>query len=252
MKSLIRSLATFGLIGATALGSWVIQGAKVLGLPADVVIQKLQPVPVFTVADAQGAPLVAAGENNLKVAGVFISQKDANDFIARLKKENPDLGKQVQVVPISLGQVYQLNIEGKGKADAINFAYVPITSEVEQAKKIAQQNKEEYPGGVPLFVAKAGKEQGYLTIKQNQSEVIPFFFEKSQVQNLIERFKKEQPNLANTIVIDVVPLEGVLSALETENDEMLKKIMIWPSQESLELIRKAVQSQGTPNQGTQK
>jgi hypothetical protein len=246
MKSFIRSLATAGLISATVFSSWIFQGTKVLALPTNEVVQKLQPVPVFTVADAQGAPLVAAGENNMKVAGVFISKKDANVFINKLKKENPELGKQVQVVPISLGQVYQLNQENKDKADGINFAYVPMSSEVEEAKKILQQTNEEYSGGVPLFVARAGEEQGYLTIKQNDKEVIPFFFEEDQVQNLIERFKKEQPDIASSIQIEVVPLEGVLAALETGDDEMLKKIMIWPSQESLDLIREASKNQPNP------
>lgn len=247
MKSLIRSLATVGLISTTLLGSLFIQSVKVLALPTEVIMQKLSPVPVFTVADPQGAPLVASGENNLKVAGVFISQKDAQNFVQKLIKENPDLGKKVQVVPVSLGEIFQLNQSNKGKADAINFAYVPMNTEVEEAKKILGQNKQEYKGGVPLFVAKAGDDKGYLTIKQNDKEIIPFFFEEEQVQKLIERFKKEQPSLASNITVEVVPLEGVLSTLAEGKDDMLNKIVIWPSQESLEFLRNAAQNQ-TQNQ----
>lgn len=243
MKSLIRSLTTFSLIGTTVLGSWLIQGAKVLALPTEEILQKLRPVPVFTVADSNGAPLIASGENNAKVAGVFISQEDANSFVEKLKKENPDLGKKVQVVPVSLGEIFELKEANQDKPDAINFAYVPMTDEVEGAKKILSENNQEYKGGVPLFVAKAGKDKGYLTIKQDEAEIIPFFFEKEQVQRLIERFKKDQPDLASSIAIEVVVLEGVLTALKESEDEMLKKIVLWPSQESIDFLRSVNENQ---------
>jgi hypothetical protein len=241
MKSLIRSLTTLGLIGTTVLGSWLVQGSKLLALPTEEILQKLRPVPVFTVADSNGAPLIASGENNAKVAGVFISQKDANSFVAKLKQENPDLGKKVQVVPVSLGEIFELKQANENKQDGINFAYVPMSDEIEGAKKILSANNQEYKGGVPLFVAKAGEDQGYLTIKQNETEIIPFFFEKEQVQKLIERFKKDQPDLASSIAIEVVVLEGVLSALKEGDDEMLKKIVFWPSEESLQFLRSATE-----------
>jgi hypothetical protein len=243
MKSLIRSLATLSLIGTTVLGSWLIQGVKVLALPTEVIVEKLRAVPVFTVADSNGSPLIASGENNAKVAGVFISQEDAKNFVKRLKQENPDLGKQVQVVPVSLGEIFQLTEANLNKPDAINFAYVPMQEEVAEAKKILSNSNQEYKGGVPLFVAKAGEGQGYLTIKQNENEIIPFFFEQDQVQKLVERFKKDQPEKASNIAIEVVALEGVLSALKEGEDEMLKKIVIWPSQESLDFLRSTSQNQ---------
>ncbi len=109
----------------------------------------------------------------------------------------------------------------------------PTKVQVEEAKKIST----EYQGGVPLFVAKAGDDQGYLTIKQNEREIIPFFFEEDQVQKLIENFKKNQPDLASSVVVEVVPLEGMIAALQEGEDEMLTKIVLWPSQESLEFLR---------------
>lgn len=243
MKSLTRSLTTLSLIGTTILGSWLIQGVKVFALPKDVILEKLNPVPVFTVADSNGAPLIASTEDKKKVAGVFISQADANSFVKKLKEENPDLGKQVNVVPVSLGEIFELTEANLTKPDGINFAYVPMPKEVDEAKKILTQNKKEYEGGVPLFVAKAGEDKGYLTIKQNDQEMIPFFFEENQVQNLINRLKKDQPDLASNIVIEVVPLEGVLSALKEGEDEMLKKIVLWPSQESIKFLRSISDSQ---------
>jgi hypothetical protein len=239
MKSLIRSLTTFGLIGTTVLGSWLVQGSKLLALPTEEILQKLRPVPVFTVADSNGSPLIASGENNAKVAGVFISQEDANSFVQKLKQENPDLGGKVQVVPVSLGEIFELKEANAQKPDGINFAYVPMREEVEGAKKILSANDQEYKGGVPLFVAKAGEDKGYLTIKQNDTEIIPFFFEKEQVENLIKRFKENQPDLASSIDIEVVILEVVLSNLKEGDHEMLKKIVLWPSEESIKFLRES-------------
>jgi hypothetical protein len=54
-------------------------------------------------------PLFQMGQNKpTPVAGVFISQKDAQAFVERLKKEKPELGQTVQVVPVSLAEVYKL------------------------------------------------------------------------------------------------------------------------------------------------
>ncbi|WP_330203635.1 Tic22 family protein [Cyanobacterium sp. DS4] len=232
-KSLLNKIKKLSVIGATVASCWLIQTTKILALPQEVILEKLKPIPVFTIADSQGAPLIASTDDNSRVAGVFISEKDANSFVERLKKDNPDLGKQVQVVPVSLAEVYQLSERNSQQQDGVQFAYVPSSQQIEQAQQLNNQ----YQGGVPLFVAKAGEDQGYLTIKQNDQEVIPFFFEKQQVQQLVENFKKAQPDLANSVQIEVVILEGMLDAMKQGDDEMLTRIVLWPSKESLEFLR---------------
>jgi hypothetical protein len=99
IKSAIRWSAKIGLVGSVILTSWFGQPGKVLALPQQDVIQTLSTVPVFTIADSQGAPLVASGEGDVKVAGIFISQQDANNFVAKLKQQNPEIGNKVQVIP---------------------------------------------------------------------------------------------------------------------------------------------------------
>ena len=174
MKALLRLGTTLGLIGTTALGTWLGATVQALALPTEDVVQILQGVPVFTIVDGQGAPLVAVGENDQKVTGVFISQKEANSFFEQLKKQKPDVAAQVSVQPVSLGEVFKLAQTNAEKPDALNFAYVHIASEVQRAQ---QMPGSEFKGGVPLFVARGGQEQGYLTIQQDNQQVIPFFFE---------------------------------------------------------------------------
>ncbi len=247
MNSLIRWGTMLGLAGSVFCTTMIGSTLKVLALPADEIVKILQGIPVFTIADANGAPLVAVADDKQKVTGVFISQQEAQSFFNELKKQKPDVASKVSVQPVSLGEVYKIITANAKKPDALNFSYVPTPQEVASAKQIAGK---EYVGGVPLFVARGGKDKGYLTIEQNKEQVIPFFFEKKQINDMVERFKKDKPDLASTVSIDVVPLENVITTLQNSDDAMLKKIRIVPTVESLQFIRSlsASQPQSKPAQ----
>ncbi|MBE9202420.1 hypothetical protein IQ218_01700 [Synechocystis salina LEGE 06099] len=233
MKSLLRIGATLGLIGTTAVGTWLGTTFQALALPTEEVVKILQGVPVFTIVDAQGAPLVAVGDDNEKVTGVFISQQEANGFLQELKNKTRRRS-QVSVQPVSLGEVVKIAQTNANQPEPLGFAYVPIPAQVQAAQ---QMPNSEYQGGVPLFVARGGEDQGYLTIQQENEQIIPFFLEASQIQQMVERFKQEQPAMANSIVIDVIAMENVISTLQSSNDEMLKQIRIVPTQEAIQFIR---------------
>lgn len=250
IKSTIKISAALSLIGSTLIGATLATTFKVLALPTEQILQKLSPVPVFTVADEKGAPLVASGEDNAKVAGVFISQQDAENFISKLQTQNPELGKKVKVVPVSLGEVFKLGQGDQKDKNGLNFAYVPKQSEVQAAQTIASQGNQKYKGGVPLFVAKGGKENGYLTVQKDSQQLIPLFFEKKQLEDMVTNFKKQKPDLASTVKIEVISLEGVIQTLKSSNDEMLGKILLVPSKESLEFLRENAPTQGGQTQTT--
>ena len=225
MKLLFRFTAT--------LTTWLSTSLGVLALPIDEVVRILQGVPVFTIVDPEGGPLVALDNNNEKVTGVFISQQQANDFLQELKKQKPDVGSKVTVQPVALGEVVKIAKTEANQPEPLGFAYVPIPSEVQAAKKIPNS---EYKGGVPLFVARRGKDQDYLTIQQDDQQIIPFFLEASQINEMVERLKQEQPSIAETIVIDVIAMENIISTLQKKDDTMLKQIRIVPTQEAIQFI----------------
>lgn len=251
MKSFVRWSATAGLVGSALIGSLLAGAIQVLAIPAEQIIQKLRPVPVFTIANAQGAPLVASpptGQKGPAVAGVFINQKDAQDFLANLKNKNPDLAKNVQVVPISLAEVYQLNQNNKGKPEQLDFAYVPSKQQVDTAVSLLKQQGGQQPqfNGTPLFVARGGKEKGYLTIQQNGKSIIPMFFNKEELQGLLDRFKQQQPTMATSLEIQVLNLEGLMEVLRTKNDPQLEQIVLVPPQQSIEFVKSLTPQQGAP------
>jgi nickel transport protein len=215
---------------------------RVLALTEDQVVEKLKSVPVFTITNAEGAPLVATPQSSTDktpVAPAFISQQDAQTFLDNLKVKNPDLAKNVKVVPISLAEVYKLTLKDKASPDHLNFSYIPIQQQVASATALLKQSdpKATQFSGVPLFVARGGKEKGYLTVQQGNQQVVPMFFEKEELQALLDRFKQQQPELAASVDIQAVPLEGVLQTLKTGNNPQLNQLMIIPPKESVNYLR---------------
>ncbi len=245
MTSLLRRTATLGLVGSVVLTTWLGFTLKAFGLPEEQISKILSPIPVFTIADEQGAPLVAIQEETKeKYTGVFVSKQDAQEFFNQLQKDKPDIAKQVKVQPVSLAEVYKLALANANKPDGLKFQYVPTSEEVQSAQALLKPEGQEYRGGVPLFVAKGGPEDGYLTIQASDNEtVIPFFFEKSQIQAMVERFKKEKPDMAGSIKIEVVLLENIMATLKKSDDETLTKIRFVPSEETQVFIRQAIESQ---------
>ena len=197
------------------------------------ILEKLEPIPVFAIADLEGAPLVTNQDEDA-IAGVFISQEDANEFVAELDRVNPELAQQVRVVPISLGEVYQL-AESSEAGSSLNIAYVPETEAVASATDILSKSGREYEGGVPLFVAR-GRDKGYLTFERNSQAIVPFFFDLEQLENTIAKLDEKQPELVNTVEIEVYPLEGVIETLETSSDPLLEQVVLVPSSESIEFL----------------
>jgi len=277
MKSIFRWGATLGILGSAVMSSALAGNLRALALPQEQILQKLGSVPVFTITDSKGAPLVATPPQNAQnqnqqnqspVAGVFISQKDAQAFVNNLKKTNPQLGNTVRVVPVPLGEVYKLEQANANQPNSLDIAYIPAKQQFDAAltllrqsgsnselRKACEQNKRRLEDcvGTPLFVARAGKQKGYLTMKINRPqannqqaevEVIPFYFNKEELQGMLDRFKKQQPELASTVDIQVLNLEGMLEILRTRNDEGVQQIVLVPPQESIQYVRSLQQSAG--------
>lgn len=87
IELLARWSKGLGIAGTLFLAWSIAENQTALALPEKEVLKKLDPVPVFTIADEQGVLLVASGENEAKVAGVLISQEATNQYtIAQLNQ----------------------------------------------------------------------------------------------------------------------------------------------------------------------
>jgi|GEM_PF-939238 len=258
IKKILHSITKLSLISGLTIITSLSSSIKTLALPTEQIVKTLH-IPVFAVLDEQGQPLVGQVEDKDKdkkqfATYIFISQKDANEFFAQLKKTNPDLVKKRQVTFLPLDTVYQAQIS-QAKPNEVLFLYRPEQKEVEEAKKISSQTGQEYKGGVPLFVVRGvNKDQGYLTIKQKDQEVIPLFFELHQLELLLEQVKKNKPELAANLKIEVIPLEGFIASMKNSNDPIFGKFILVPSQETIKAVQAAQAKsnlQSNPNNGLQ-
>lgn len=247
IKKLVCSSAVLGMVSTAILSMGFGHNSKAWALPTEQVLQKLNPVPVFTITNDKGIPLLLSGKDDSQVAGIFINPQDAENFINDLKTKNPELANQVQVTLVSLGEVYKLAQENKTKENEIFFNLIPEKTEVALAKDILSQSGQEYKGGVPLFVAKVGSGNEYLIMGKDAQQIIPLFFEKEQLEKMVTVFKQQKPDLANSVTIEVVPLENIIATLQSSDDETLTKIRLVPSTESQEFVREKVSEQGGAN-----
>ena len=250
IKNLVRSGAVLSIV-STAILSLGFGNAKAWALPTEQVLQKLNPIPVFTITNDKGVPLLLSGKDKSQVAGIFINPQDAETFITELKTKNPELANQVQVTLVSLGEVYKLAQDNKTKENDIYFNLIPEKSEVALAKDLLSQSGQEYKGGVPLFVAKVGSGNEYLIMGKDSQQVIPLFFEKDKLEEMVTLFKQQKPDLAKEVTIEVVPLENIIATLQSSNDETLNKIRLVPSSESQEFVKEKMTEQGGANQSGQ-
>ncbi|MEM1171222.1 MAG: Tic22 family protein [Cyanobacteria bacterium P01_H01_bin.35] len=70
----------------------------------------------------------------------------------------------------------------------------------------------------------------------NEAQVIPLFFKVEDLQELLDRARSQQPDVFSSVEIEVVNLEGVINALERDNDPFLDRILFIPPRESLEFV----------------
>lgn len=261
MKNL---LVRWGLALSLMGGVWMVPaltgGSQAIALSEDQVLQKLRQVPVFTITNADGAPLVAAVPNNqtgsnaqnnqnaTSVAGVFISRNDAQAFVDNLKSKNPQLGNTVRVTPVSLAEIYKMAQANRDKPERIVFDIIPVKQQVDSALAMLRQDGKQvsqFPG-VPLFFASGGKDRGYLTIQRGNEQAIPFFFNKDDLQAMLDRYRQQQPNSIPQVSIQVINLEQLVQTMKNGNDQELNKIVLVPPKETLEYLRTLAPSQ--PNQ----
>ncbi len=259
MKLVARLSLLFGIVGSHLLlapilppgipgfSSIAIQPA--LALTPQQISEKLGAVPVFTITDSDGSPLVGTAQNgsqSASVVEVYISRLDAQNFINQLKTENPQLGSSVQVTAVPLGRIYEIGQQTQNNPERLMFAFVPTQQQLNSARSVLQANGQDINQfrGVPLFIARAGADDRIITIQQGDKQAIPFFFTKEDLEGMLEQFKTQQPDLISSVKIEVVPLEVLLESFRTDNDQFLDLVILIPPRETVEYIQQIQQSGG--------
>lgn len=253
MTSFFRRSAALLVSGGAILGSWAAMGANALALTQAQIVEQLSAVPVFTITNERGIPFVAtvgaadAETAPTMVTEVFISHEDAESSLNVLREQNPALGEQAQVTPVSLAKIYEVALLGKDSENPLQFLFVPIVEEVQFAMSILPEQANE-SAGVPLFMvsspdnpdgsaeADTDDQIALLTLQQGDEEVVPLFFRRDQFDGIVDSIEEEQPDFAENLELRVIWLEDFISLLETadDNDDDIQQYQMIPLPESVD------------------
>ncbi|MEO0406718.1 MAG: Tic22 family protein [Cyanobacteria bacterium P01_A01_bin.135] len=253
------TLSTFQkalLIVAGGVGALTSFAAPAWTLTQEEIVTQLRPVPVFTITDGNGAPLVSeqpGNEDAAPIARVFITEADAQQFLGSIQENNPELGADVRITPVPLSSIYTTAVNTQEGENELDFVFIPSQAEAESAVEILKDDLEaqgEDPSaitdfrGVPLFTARsstADDNQGYLTIQVNDQQIVPLFFSYAELQALISNIGEGQPDFAAGLDPYVIRLEELIDTLESTEDQTLLRLQLIPSEAAIQAAQEAAQ-----------
>jgi Tic22-like family len=232
MKSLLRWGTALSLAGSIMVGSWLMTATRVLALTDEQVIESLQPVPVYTITNEEGSPLIVQseeGDQQPATLGVFLSETDAEGFLSSIRSNDPELGNNMVIRQTSLARVYAFVRQAPAETP-LRIEFIPLAEEVNAIRSILEENGRNPDDfrGVPLFVARLNDDEGGFPalIQAGDEELIPVFFRQEPLLAILEQVQAQDPELASMLTVQVLSLEGFIQILqETEAPENRFRLM---------------------------
>jgi Tic22-like family len=254
MKSLVRWGLALSLFGGGMIAAPVLQPPAAIAMTEAEALKRLESVPVFAITNQQGVPILASVPNpkdktkQIQVATFFLSQQDALSLVSNLKSQKPDVGKDAKVVPLSLRQAYEIKSKNKDKAATLAFDFIPQKAQLDAAMAILKADGQDIKqfNDVPLFFAVGGAEKGILTLEQGKEKIIPFYFNKQDLQGMLDEAKQKNVKLASSTKIQVTSLSQVMESLLKDKSQTANQITLVPDRAALQY---AIQQQGGQKPG---
>lgn len=261
-KSLVNLSATVGVVGAIAISPMVTLKAE--ALTEAQALERLSSIPVFTITDDKGAPLLGAipkqantnAQSPDQLLFFFLNPDDAQNMLSRVRQSSPEVGKKAQIVVRSMNEAYKVIRENKDKK--IAFQFVPSKASIDSARTLltAQGVAADRIPNVPVFFATSNQSngQGLLTMNIDQNgkkeQVVPFFLDKADLQSLIDRASKDQPEVTKATKIQVTSLFQVVDLMVTKDNKPSPEVdsfQFVPSRNSFEYILKNSNQSAAPS-----
>ena len=221
-------------------------------LPEAQILEKLRVIPTFAIMmntpDGKKGLLQQTqgkGADTKSFTRVFVDLKDAQSFLASFVKQQPQLSKSVQVIPIPLSDIYKMQMEAKQKSQNVSFIYIPTQPQIKEALTILKEpykTNAAYP--VPLFVVAIKEKTQNIAIQRN--DMTQLFFDKQQADEWLNLAKRKNPQLAAKAEITVETLDNMLESLTKIQDPGQQQLVFVPSRENAEIVRKIQASQAAP------
>jgi hypothetical protein len=247
IKSLLKLATIVSIVGTIVVAP--IANLRAEALTEAQAFERLSGIPVFTITDEKGNPLLGSvpkqnnGADAQQVLLFFLNPNDAQSMLGQIKSTNPALGGKAQVIVRNMSEAIQVIKKNNDKK--IAFQIVPSKDSIDSARNIlSSQGKpvDKLPN-LPVFFAIGGKDkdQGLLTVEQNGKQLVPFFFDQKDLQGLIDRAKQQQPGTATDTKIQVTSLLQVIDSMITKDNKPnpeAEKFMFVPSRTALEIALK--------------
>ncbi len=243
MKNVIQKCLRIGLMSAALLGGMGVAPKVSLALSEQEILEKLEPIPVFLIVNAEGRALTVVGNRDgaeVEVPIVFMHPNEAQAYIEDAQTENPELEGQIQISIASLGKVYSQAIAQLDTPQ--NLIYIPSAASLQQASELVEGEVE----GVPLYVAVDLQRNSYLFTANNE---LPMFFSLQDLQSQLEGILAANPELEESIKIGVTSLEAVLFGMSSNNPEvepLMEVVELVPSSQVQQYIQSLRQQTRQP------
>ncbi len=255
----MKGLIHWGLILSLAGGSFVAPAflgqMSAIALSEAEILKRMDTIPVFIITDQEGNLLPAFiqdpndKDKKRQFVSFFLNHKDAQAVVSKIKADNPEVGNKARITTISLGQAYRLKKDNSSKADKVVFSFQPMKQQVDFARSILEQDGQpaEKFNSIPLFfLADSSNKSAPLTIENGKEKFTPFYFNRQDVQGVLEQLKQQKPEVANSMRIQVTSLDNLLNVLLQGNAPDFQFVSLVPSRESLQFVNQ--QQKNTPTQ----
>ena len=181
------------------------------------VLEKLNSIPVFIIADATGNPLFGKNDTNSpQVLFFFLNPDDATAHLNWIKNTNPELSQNARIIARSLTEAYQTIKKNQDRKD-ITFQITPSKSSLDSARELlpSQAKFANKLPNIPVFFAtgNANGTNGLLTLTIDGKQTVPYFFDLKDLQSLLNRAIQAQANVDNSTKIQVTSLYYVLDLM---------------------------------------
>ncbi len=215
-------------------------------IPIEKITEMLQSVTFFMLGSEGKGPLLAPAENGsgLGTAGFFVNVKDAEAFLQKLTAENAELAKTVNIRPVSLATIYRLSQLSKRNSEAVKVSIIPSQTQVDSAVSLLLLHGQRVRkfSGTPVFLARLVPENSYLTVERDKKLVIPAFFTKEELFEMIKKYRKDRPEQAASVDVQVFSLEDMLVGLPLTTNQFYESIVLVTPKESIEYLKKVAES----------
>ncbi|NER78051.1 MAG: hypothetical protein F6K42_00420 [Leptolyngbya sp. SIO1D8] len=238
MKGVIRKLTYLSLASVAAMfGSILALPQSALALSEEEILEKLTTVPVFLIVNGEGQSLTASvddgADSDVQVPIVFIHSAEAEAFLDQAEEEQSEIAAEAQIAVLPLSEVYA---EASAQLDGVSsLVYIPSSESVNQASQLVEQDIQ----GVPLFAAVDIDNDQYLLTSNNR---LPMFFSFQDLQAQLSTLIQNNPELENSIGVEVVSFEAILSNMDSEDPDLnrfLELIQFVPASQTLQYLQSA-------------